>query len=212
MANLYIDLETLPGSQYLSLNEIEAPKNYKDEDKIQAYKEARLEEVYRQQALDSMQGRILCIGVAVEDDEPQIAYTHGDEESERGVLFALRGILDNLKSSPTFIGHNVKNFDLQWIWRHGARFGMIHLCNLIPRHKFSDRVQDTAEMWAGPDFKAVCSLNKIAEFLGLGGKGDFDGSMVYDAYMNGEHDKIRDYCADDVRLTRAVYQALPSGK
>mgnify|MGYP000677458635 CR=1 FL=1 len=210
MANVYLDIETLPGSEYPSLDEIQTPSNYKDEAKIQAYKEAKLDEVYRQQALDSMQGRILCIGVAVEDEEPHTFYTYG--ENEWDALLELKRVIDFLKSSPTFIGHNVKNFDLQWIWRHAARLGLKHLCNRIPRHKFSDRVQDTAEIWAGPDFKAVCSLDRIAAFLGIDGKGEMDGSMVYDAFMAGEHEKIRSYCADDVRLTRSVYKALPDGK
>jgi hypothetical protein len=50
------------------------------------------------------------------------------------------------------------------------------------------------------------SLTKIAQFLGLGEKAEgLDGSKVYDAWRDGEHDRIRRYCAADVELVREIH-------
>ena len=40
----------------------------------------------------------------------------------------------------------------------------------------------------------------------MAGKGDFDGSMVAEAWAKGEHDKIAAYCRDDVETVRAIYR------
>jgi hypothetical protein len=34
------------------------------------------------------------------------------------------------------------------------------------------------------------------------------GSAVYPAYLAGEHDKIKQYCAQDVATTAAIYNLM----
>jgi hypothetical protein len=64
------------------------------------------------------------------------------------------------------------------------------------------------EMWA-VDFKDYVSLDKIAKFLGLEGKEDgIDGSKVYDMWLEGQLEKIENYCRDDVELVREVYKII----
>jgi predicted PolB exonuclease-like 3'-5' exonuclease len=57
--------------------------------------------------------------------------------------------------------------------------------------------------WAGA--KGTISMDKLSRALGMEGKGDFDGSMVADAWANGQHETIIEYCKDDVRKTRAIH-------
>jgi hypothetical protein len=64
------------------------------------------------------------------------------------------------------------------------------------------------EMWA-VDFKDYVSLDKIAKFLGLGGKEEgIDGSKVYDMWLEGQLEKIEKYCREDVELVREVYKII----
>jgi predicted PolB exonuclease-like 3'-5' exonuclease len=58
--------------------------------------------------------------------------------------------------------------------------------------------------WAGA--RGTISMDNLSEALGMHGKGDFTGADVAEAWANGEHHKIADYCADDVRRTREIWR------
>jgi len=64
------------------------------------------------------------------------------------------------------------------------------------------KVRDTMFLWAGA--RGTIGLDELCTILGLDGKGDVDGSMVYDMWLAGEHDAIGRYCNDDVEKVRAV--------
>ncbi len=89
------------------------------------------------------------------------------------------------------------------------KYGLTDLARKIPRERYSRNLIDTLELWAGPDFRDRTSLVRISSFLGLEGKaGDLDGSKVFDAWKEGRLQEIRDYCAQDVELTRRIYQII----
>jgi predicted PolB exonuclease-like 3'-5' exonuclease len=71
--------------------------------------------------------------------------------------------------------------------------------------KWGDKIYDTMLRW---DAKNFIGLDKLCRALGIEGKGDFSGKDVYKAWAEGEETKIRAYCADDVRKTRAVYKRM----
>ena len=59
-------------------------------------------------------------------------------------------------------------------------------------------------MWAGGG-KTV-ALDELCDIMGIKGKDGFDGSMVADAWRNGEHAKIAEYCKDDVMRVREIHK------
>ena len=59
-------------------------------------------------------------------------------------------------------------------------------------------------MFAGG--RDTVSMDNLCDILGIPGKDGFDGSMVAEAWANGEHAKIAEYCADDVRRTREIHK------
>ena len=64
---------------------------------------------------------------------------------------------------------------------------------------------DTMTAWAGA--RGTISLDNLCAALGIPGKGDgFDGSQVAQAWADGRHDEIAQYCRDDVQRVRAVWQ------
>jgi hypothetical protein len=51
-------------------------------------------------------------------------------------------------------------------------------------------------------------MDRACLAFNLPGKGDFGGSMVYDAWLRGELPKIVDYCADDIRRGQLIHKVL----
>jgi predicted PolB exonuclease-like 3'-5' exonuclease len=49
-------------------------------------------------------------------------------------------------------------------------------------------------------------MDNLCRALGLAGKGDFDGSMVAQAWADGKHETIIEYCRADVEATRAIHR------
>jgi hypothetical protein len=209
---IYIDIETLPGLVRPSPEDIEPPKNFKDPAKIRAYQEEKVEDAYRAQALDSMQGRILSIGWAIGDDPAQ-AMTVGLDviEDEADLLRTFQELLLDHPidlSRLDWVGHNIRSFDLPWIWRKSLKYRLHPLARIIPRQKFDKRIQDTLELWAA-DFRDRVSMDDIANFLGISGKTEgVDGSKVFDLWQAGYLQIINDYCAQDVEVTRNVHRII----
>ena len=70
---------------------------------------------------------------------------------------------------------------------------------------WDEKIYDTMLKW---DAKKSISMDKLARVLGIEGKGDIDGSMVWDMYKRGEYQQIADYCADDVNIVQSIYSRM----
>lgn len=212
---IFVDIETIPGPTPPDLEDIQAPANYKDPAKIKAYKESKIQEAHRTQAFDSMRGEIVAIGFAVEGPggklhrEPQVLIRDPALfEDEADLMEVFEEQIESYKPA-TWIGHNVKTFDLQWLWRKAVKYDLVRLAKMIPRERYSKQAIDTLELWAGPDYRDKTKLDDIASFLGINGKTPgMDGSQVYDLYQEKRYQEIADYCRQDVWLTKQVYEVI----
>jgi hypothetical protein len=214
MQKLYLDIETLPGDPP-DPGQIEPPKNYKDPEKIHAYQREKAEEAHRAQAVDSMRGRLLCIGWALGSECSRAAIVGKDGIStERELLQVFQASLLERPGdleSIIWVGHNIRTFDLPWLWRKALQYRLYPLAGIIPRQRYDKRVQDTMEMWAA-DFRDRVSLDAIAAFLGLQGKPEgIDGSKVYDYWLAGDLDSIKEYCRQDIELVYTVHTIITAG-
>ncbi len=52
------------------------------------------------------------------------------------------------------------------------------------------------------------NLDFYLRLFEIGSKGDFDASMVYEAWQNGEYEKIQRYCEEDVRKTAELFERV----
>lgn len=212
--DLYIDIETLPSENMPDIEEVKAkcPGNIKKPESIQKWAEENQMEIHKKQALDSMQGRLLCIGWAFGDDPVQSLIVGMDDvETEWNLLSYFKQELFGLNFSLndyTWIGHNIKTFDLPWIWRKCLQYRLFDLASYIPRQRYDKRIFDTLEQWAA-DFKDRVSMGDIAKFLGLESKQDgINGSQIFDLWQAGELQKIRTYCEQDVELVRQIHKII----
>lgn len=179
---------------------------------VEAFKEIKgpevAEEAWRKTALDGARGQVLMIGTAIEDDEP-VVFHEGNERDTLARFFEeiTRSSLRNNGGLSQFIGHNVIGFDLKFIYHRAVILGV------KPHHHFpihpkgwDECVFDTMTRWAGHGNRI--SLDDLCKALGLPGKGEIDGSMVWDMYRDGKIGELLQYCADDVTKTREVWRRL----
>jgi hypothetical protein len=206
-----LDIETIPSqspdllAQFIA--DVEPPKNLKKQESIDAWleenREKKAQEALSKTSFDPAFGHICTIGWAIDDGEALTAHA-SSAEGEADLLRAFFGSFGSFERL-TFVGHNVGAFDLRFILCRSVVLGVPVPRNFPRDPKPWDKtIFDTMLAWAGA--RGSVSMDKLCAALGLPGKDGFDGSMVAEAWANGEHEKIADYCADDVRKTREVWR------
>lgn len=178
------------------------------------------EEQFRRLALYAEYGRVLTIGVIVEQS---------DQILHRGVLGrdrssgqfhldearTLRGFWNLLKDFNSgrdlIIGHNILDFDLPFLYKR-SRINRVRPTVFFNFARYrSSPIYDTMREWAHWNPQAVhISLAHLAEILqvGIGKTEGMDGSRVYDELLAGHDELIAEYCLRDVELTQAIYYRM----
>jgi len=219
--NLFIDIETVP-SQKSDAKEgivIEAPGNYKKPESIAKWleenTESETEKVYHKFGFDGALGEIICIGFAFDDDEPQII----GREKEGGEAALLTDFFKTLNDKKyavegqplaiTWVGHYITGFDLRFIWQRCVANNVKPLITIPYNAKpWDNEVFDTMVEWTGVKKSGIGKLDAICKALGHEGKGDIDGSQVWEYIKAGRYEEIFNYCKSDVELTRFLYRKM----
>lgn len=187
MIRLFLDIETLPGETETS--------------------DINTEEEHRKTALDGNYGRILCIGCIKEtpvSEEKRILTGDGDTSREKEIL---KEFWTLAKDVNQFIGHNVLDFDLKFIWKRSVIHKIKPSINLSFARYRSDFIYDTMQEWE--KWRGYIKLDELARIFDIEtSKTMLDGSKVYDYYKDGRIEEIYDYCMADVELTRKIYRRM----
>lgn len=217
--NIYMDLETCPAQNPAVRQEIvdtiEPPGNISKADTIALWhaekKPGLIEEAWRKTSFDGAHGHICVIGVAIDDEPATAIYFEDWHQNEAAALDSLNSIIDatcakHPNERPIFIGHNLVEFDLRFLFQRCVVLG-VKPSRYIPfsAKPWDDSVYDTMARWGA---RAGGSLDKITRAIGLSGKGDIDGSMVWDYVRDGRIAEVAEYCKHDVELTRALYKRM----
>ena len=217
MSIIYVDIETLPASDEDILNGIKsnlkAPSNYKDPEKIASYIEDNLDKKVRDTALSGLFGQVLCIGYAVDDGDVDFFYADGEVHGESQILSAFRRVCcDGSVSQFDFcqnvlVGHNILDFDAPFL---SQRMMINGLPPLFRHHTkpWDMSIDDTMTMFACGKREHYSLENLCKAFSVESPKGEITGANVYDYWLEGEHEKIAEYCKRDVEATRSVYKAM----
>jgi hypothetical protein len=205
---IFLDIETLPPDKgagaTLSLPEDVA---------------ACSDEEYRRLALDGDFGRVLTVGVIVEQDD-QVIHRGLLGRERRTMMFhldearTLHGFWKLLwgfdLSRDLVVGHNLFDFDLPFLYKRSV-IRRVRPTIELPFTRYRSRpVFDTMHQWNKWSPRKLVSLDRLAKVLGLEsskGRG-IDGSLVYDRFREGRHEEIADYCLRDVELVRAIYYRM----
>lgn len=159
------------------------------------------DDFFSKTALDGNFGQVFCIGYAIEDGELECIC----EDNERATLEKFWQIA---KTVDLFVGHNIFDFDLKFLLKRSIVNNVKPTRTLSFARYRNNPIYDTMREWDCWG-QQMTSLDKLARVLGLEtSKGEMHGSKVSEAYKNGEKEKICDYCKQDVRLTRQVYNKI----
>lgn len=154
-------------------------------------------------ALDAMNGRVVCIGLLIDDGTSleEIALT-GDDEVE-----ILKGFWNTVRPTDVLIGHNILDFDLPFIKQRSWILNVKPTRALDMRRYYTIEVRDTLQMWTNWGFKKGVTLEALASALKCGGKSGH-GADVADWWTTRDLENIKAYCMNDVRVTYAIYCRL----
>ena len=160
--------------------------------------------------------KIVAISVVLSSADKINVWTLGDNDSsEKEILERFFEGID--KFTPTLVSWNGSGFDLPVIhyrsllqgvsapryWETGNDDQSFRWNNYQSR--FHERHTDLMDVIAGYQYRSVAPLTEIASMLGFPGKMGMSGDKVWDAYLDGEIDVIRNYCESDVLNTYLVY-------
>jgi hypothetical protein len=226
--HIHFDIETIP-SQSDDVREaltadITPPGNISKPETIAAWnrdkRPAEAEKAWRKTALDGLLGHVAVIGAAFNDEEPvsfHVADALGGPEVAAGEAQVLRGFFDWLRDRTSgqraiFVGHNIVNFDLLFLWQRCIVLGVpAHRSMPLNARPYDERIFDTMRAWTAGDRTRFVSLDNLAQACGLKGKTEgMDGSQVWDYVNAGRIGEVADYCKDDVRATREIHRRMQS--
>ena len=174
------------------------------------------EEEFRSLALNPEYGKLLCLGIIIEQDgvitrrgvigrDRETKQFHLDEERLLCAFWKL--ISDFNQQRDLLIGFNILDFDLHFICTRSVIRKIRPSINVCFARFRARPVFDV--MWEFSHWRHRISLDDLAKILGLPtSKNGIDGSMVYDLFLAGRHEEIANYCMRDVELTRSIYHRL----
>lgn len=216
---------TVPGNlkKAETIAEWEATEKPKKVAAILAKAEAEADGAWRKTGLSGISGRVYCVSFAVNDAPVRtLALPEGPmgPEDERVLLVEFAEALNSVEGSvfAQYIGHNVQDFDLRFLFQRAALLGAPLPVGFpvnapaYERETGRGRVFDTMTVWAGRHGRV--KLEALCEAFGVMRKGEeldgeeIDGSMVGDFVFRGEGKKVQKYCEGDVERVRALMRKL----
>lgn len=213
---LFLDIETVPETEYFSDLDAAKQELWDAKSKYQRKDEFTAEAFYEKAGIWAEFGKIICISVGyfnISGDVRTFRVTsfYGDEIK---ILKDFKNLLISHFSSNHHLlcAHNGKEFDFPYI----ARRMIIHniqlpyKLNLFGKKPWEVPHLDTLELWKFGDYKTFTSLKLLTNVLGIPSpKDDIDGSEVYRVYYKEkEIDRIVVYCEKDTIAVAQIFLRL----
>lgn len=205
MNKLFLDIETLPAGEesQAMLKLLYAKKTAKKTAAVNGEVASEdFEQYLLKTSFDGAFGRILCIGYALNDNPTEVLYNENSEKE------TLRQFWELASRADLFIGHNVMDFDLRFIYQRSIVNGVVPTKEISFARYRNYPIFDTMKEWVKWSFGTV-GLESLALALGIPSpKEGIDGSQVYEFYQKGKVSEILEYCKRDVETTREVYKRI----
>lgn len=155
-------------------------------------------------ALDAMTGRVVCVGMLIEDGREAKEIMFAGEDEAR----IITGFWDALKPGDAVVGHNVLDFDIRFLQQRSWILGIQPSRALDTRRYYTADVIDTLQLWTNwSGNKKGVTLDALGSALGCGRKTG-EGARVAEWWAVRDVDSIKKYCCEDVQLTYRVFCRL----
>jgi 3'-5' exonuclease len=196
MNKLFLDIETIPAHEdsHEILREIYRKKKSIFEKDFERY--------LLQTSFDGGFGRIACISYAINDDS--VKTLSGEERK------LLQDFWEIAKSIDLFVGFNVIDFDLRFIYQRSVVLGVKPTIELSFARYRNNPIYDIMHEWKKWNMSASISLDTLSKILSLPTSkgGAIEGKDVAKAFKDGRIKEICEYCEKDVELTRKIYKKM----
>ncbi len=211
---LAFDIETIPDVE--AGRRIHGLSDLDDRDVARVMFHQRRQQTGGSEFLQLHLHRVVAISVALRSREGFKVWTLGGPDS--GEAEVVTRFFDGLdRFTPDLVSWNGGGFDLPVLhyralrhgitaaryWETGESDQSFKWNNYLSR--YHRRHTDLMDVLAGYQARANAPLEDIALMLGLPGKLGMHGSKVWDAWLDGEIGRIRDYCETDALNTYLVY-------
>jgi 3'-5' exonuclease len=213
MAVFVFDIETIPdvelGRRVYGLHDLS--------DKQVGYvMQAKRREESGSEFLSYEQQRVVAISIAARMRDSFKVWSLGEPDAPEQEL--IQRFFDGIeKYTPDLVSWNGGGFDLPVLHYRALRHGIsapryweggdvdqaFRFNNYMSR--FHSRHLDLMDVLSSYQARARVSLQGAATLLGLPGKLGMSGDKVWDAYLAGQIDSIRNYCETDVVNTYLVF-------
>jgi hypothetical protein len=217
---IFLDIETLPPVEAFReklARDIYAEQGLSELGPSEAEIDVEVEKRFRDLALRGEWGRLLCVGLVIEEDGDirHCGVLGRDRETRRFHLDEARTLRSFWhlvarfrEGQDLFIGHNLLDFDLPFLYKRSCIHGVRPSINLSFRRYQSQPVFDT--MWEWTKWRQRISLHELTQALGMPSpkESGVDGLSIYDLYQQGRHEEIAQYCMQDVKSARDVFYRL----
>jgi 3'-5' exonuclease len=213
MAVFVFDIETVPdvelGRRVYGLHDLS--------DKQVGYvMQAKRREESGSEFLSLEQQRVVAISVAMRNRDNFRVWSLGEPDAPEAEL--IQRFFDGIeKFTPDLVSWNGGGFDLPVLHYRALRHGVV-----APRYweagdadqafrfnnylsRYHSRHLDLMDVLSSYQGRARVSLEGAALLLGLPGKLGMSGEKVWDAYLDGQIEVIRNYCETDVLNTYLIY-------
>ncbi|MGB1312328.1 MAG: 3'-5' exonuclease [Bizionia paragorgiae] len=213
---LFLDIETVPETQYFSDLDATKQELWEAKSKYQRKEDFSAEAFYDRAGIWAEFGKIICISVGyfTFKEEARTFRTTSFYGEEPQLLKAFKSLLLSHFSSTKHLlcAHNGKEFDFPYI----ARRMIIHnielpyKLNLFGKKPWEVPHLDTLELWKFGDYKTYTSLKLLTNVLGIPSpKDDIDGSEVYKVYYEtNDIQRIVNYCEKDTIAVAQIFLRL----
>ena len=162
------------------------------------------------------QHRIVAISVALRSGDSFRVWSLGDKDADEAEI--VRRFFDGIERyTPELVSWNGSGFDLPVLHYRALKHGIqaptywelgdsnrdFRFSNYLSR--FHWRHIDLMDVLAGFQMRGRASLDQMAVLLGFPGKLGMSGDKVWDCWLDGGIEDIRNYCETDVLNTYLVY-------
>ncbi len=210
MAILAIDIETVASVTDATMErwrqEARAPSNWKDQRKIERYKEDAANKRLERAALSPMSGRIVAIGLGLQEspynsqwDYACFVSTDGDEKK---LILTVDEIISKITGLAWLVSFNGRRFDFPFLAVRSMKHKLA-LRHKWPLEKWDRRHRDMYDVFGDG------SLAAWGEFL-LDMPKTGSGSDVAGLVAEKAWDTLREYCLRDVRITAELWELYSS--
>lgn len=207
MSTTLVDIECVgidTASDYLE--PIEAPSNYKDAVKIEAYIAEATARAIDRCGLDPDLCRIVALGHGEATGKDSVILCR-DEETEAAALAAFWKRVTNAAGVVnTLVSFNGFSYDLPVLMRRSQLLGVDHPVISLDRYR-SPHMDLMQRLTFNGAIKAH-SLKFYASRFGMPVEDTVDGSQIAALVKAGNFQAVEDHCRSDLALTRFVAQKL----